>query len=367
MRGLGEIARLCAIAAPHDRRRHPRRRGARRPARRHRRRRPGQGRADRGAPGRRDRDPQRRRRAGARRWPRAAPRRVLTFGDSSGADVRVARRRARRPRPGRRSPSHTPWGTDARAPRRQRPAHGGRTPPPRWPSPAWSAPTSTPPPRALAGAGLSPMRMELRRARVGRRRSSTTAYNANPTSMRAALDALAALPATGACRRARRDGRDQRQPRPSTGRSRAEAERLGIEVIAVGTDLYGVAPVDDPVAAVGALAGGDAVLVKGSRVVGLERLGRRPAGHVGGRAARRSHHHAQEHRPHGTDEQHPAGADRVHRSDRRSAGRWPRCRRRRRTTATSAGHARGRRPGSGRSSTSPWWCRSRRSRARSRR
>jgi len=52
---------------------------------------------------------------------------------------------------------------------------------------------------------------------------------------------------------------------------RSEAERLGIEVIVVGTDLYGVEPVDDAGAAVGALAGGHALLVKGSRVVGLER------------------------------------------------------------------------------------------------
>jgi UDP-N-acetylmuramoyl-tripeptide--D-alanyl-D-alanine ligase len=46
----------------------------------------------------------------------------------------------------------------------------------------------------------------------------------------------------------------------------------GVELIAVGTDLYGVAPADDVVIAVGSLAGDDAVLVKGSRVAGLERL-----------------------------------------------------------------------------------------------
>jgi UDP-N-acetylmuramoyl-tripeptide--D-alanyl-D-alanine ligase len=55
------------------------------------------------------------------------------------------------------------------------------------------------------------------------------------------------------------------------------AAELGVEVMAVGTDLYGVAPVPDASAAVAAvraaLADGPpetAVLVKGSRVAGLE-------------------------------------------------------------------------------------------------
>ncbi len=52
----------------------------------------------------------------------------------------------------------------------------------------------------------------------------------------------------------------------------AYAAERGVEVIAVGTDLYGVAPCADPVAALGSLSGDDAVLVKGSRVAGLEKL-----------------------------------------------------------------------------------------------
>jgi UDP-N-acetylmuramoyl-tripeptide--D-alanyl-D-alanine ligase len=55
------------------------------------------------------------------------------------------------------------------------------------------------------------------------------------------------------------------------------AADLGVEVLAVATDLYGVAPLDDAPAAVAAvraaLADGPsdtAVLVKGSRVAGLE-------------------------------------------------------------------------------------------------
>jgi UDP-N-acetylmuramoyl-tripeptide--D-alanyl-D-alanine ligase len=45
---------------------------------------------------------------------------------------------------------------------------------------------------------------------------------------------------------------------------------MGIEVVVVGTDLYGVAPVEDPLAILRDLVEGDAVLVKGSRVAGLE-------------------------------------------------------------------------------------------------
>jgi UDP-N-acetylmuramoyl-tripeptide--D-alanyl-D-alanine ligase len=57
------------------------------------------------------------------------------------------------------------------------------------------------------------------------------------------------------------------------------ASSRGIDVVALGTDLYGVPSVDAPAAAVDAIAQhwgvageGDAVLVKGSRVAGLERV-----------------------------------------------------------------------------------------------
>jgi UDP-N-acetylmuramoyl-tripeptide--D-alanyl-D-alanine ligase len=53
------------------------------------------------------------------------------------------------------------------------------------------------------------------------------------------------------------------------------ARGLGVEVIGVGVPAYGgitVGGVDDVPAALGPLGDGDAVLLKGSRVAGLERL-----------------------------------------------------------------------------------------------
>jgi UDP-N-acetylmuramoyl-tripeptide--D-alanyl-D-alanine ligase len=121
---------------------------------------------------------------------------------------------------------------------------------------------------ALADVGLTAMRMEITRSAAGGLVLNDS-YNANPTSMRAALDALAALPAT---RRVAVLGLMAEISDPETEHVAVAryAADLGIEVLAYGTDLYGVLPVGDPVAAVGSVAGGDAVLVKGSRVVGLE-------------------------------------------------------------------------------------------------
>jgi UDP-N-acetylmuramoyl-tripeptide--D-alanyl-D-alanine ligase len=122
---------------------------------------------------------------------------------------------------------------------------------------------------ALAGAQVSGMRME-----VGHTASGAVvindAYNANPDSMRAALDALAGVAAE---RRLAILGEMAELDEPEWAHAQVLAEALerGIEVVATGTDLYGVAPVDDPVAALGRLGEGDAVLVKASRSAGLER------------------------------------------------------------------------------------------------
>jgi UDP-N-acetylmuramoyl-tripeptide--D-alanyl-D-alanine ligase len=97
------------------------------------------------------------------------------------------------------------------------------------------------------------------------------AYNANPTSMTAALDALVAIPArrhlavVGLMAEL-----DDAEAAHRTIAARAIDD--GIELIAVGTDLYGVAPCADPIAAVGPLGQGTAVLVKASRVAGLDRI-----------------------------------------------------------------------------------------------
>ena len=123
---------------------------------------------------------------------------------------------------------------------------------------------------AVAGATLSASRMAVHRLRSGAV-VIDDAYNANPTSMAAALDALMAIPAS---RRVAVVGlMAELDDAAAAHRSIAESvvER-GIELIAVGTDLYGVAPCADPIAAVGQLGRGTAVLVKASRVAGLDHV-----------------------------------------------------------------------------------------------
>ena len=123
---------------------------------------------------------------------------------------------------------------------------------------------------ALEHARISGMRMEVSPGPGG----STVvndAYNANPTSMYAALDALAAVEAT---RRIAVLGAmaEIDDPEAAHRAIAASASARGIELIAVGTDAYGVDQVTDPVAAVGELGPGDVVLVKASRAAGLERV-----------------------------------------------------------------------------------------------
>lgn len=129
---------------------------------------------------------------------------------------------------------------------------------------------------ALAEVGLTAMRMQVLRTPTGAT-VLNDAYNANPTSMRAALDALAVLPAS---RRIAVLGVMAEIERPAEEHRAIVdyARGHGIEVVAVGTDLYGISPVADAVTALGSLAAGDAVLVKGSRVAGLEQLASALAG-----------------------------------------------------------------------------------------
>lgn len=122
----------------------------------------------------------------------------------------------------------------------------------------------------LTTAAVSSMRMETGRA-PGGALVVNDAYNANPTSMEAALRSLAAV---RAARRVAVLGVMAELDDPDAAHLRIArlAAELGIEVVAVGTPLYGVTPVDDPVRALGAVGHGDAVLVKASRVAGLERV-----------------------------------------------------------------------------------------------
>lgn len=126
----------------------------------------------------------------------------------------------------------------------------------------------------LAQAQLSPWRMELATAPSGAV-VLNDAYNANPTSVAAALESLAALPAErrtavlGVMAELGADADDEHAAIGDLARS------LGIRVIGVGAPAYGaddVGTLEEAIALLEPLQRGDAVLVKGSRVAGLERL-----------------------------------------------------------------------------------------------
>ena len=125
-------------------------------------------------------------------------------------------------------------------------------------------------------AELSGLRMELATSSRGVT-VLNDAYNANPTSMSAALRSLATLPAS---RRVAVLGTMAELGADSPDQHRAialEARDLGIEVIAVAEADYGdtarhVSDVDGVSAELGDLDDGTAVLVKGSRVAALERV-----------------------------------------------------------------------------------------------
>jgi UDP-N-acetylmuramoyl-tripeptide--D-alanyl-D-alanine ligase len=132
---------------------------------------------------------------------------------------------------------------------------------------------------ALGRSELSPMRMAIHR--VGGLTIVDDSYNASPTSVMAALDTMAAMPA----RRHVAVLGEMAEIADADAMHRAvaaHATSLGIEVFAVGTDLYGVRRIDDreEVAAfVKALPTDSVALFKASRVVGLEQIVGRLLGH----------------------------------------------------------------------------------------
>ena len=122
---------------------------------------------------------------------------------------------------------------------------------------------------AVGRAELSARRMQLLPAAAGGL-VINDAYNANPASVAAALDALAAMDAE---RRIAVLGLMAELADPSGEHRRiaACAECLGIELVAVETDLYGAEPIGlaGVSARLGVLEPGTVVLVKGSLVAGL--------------------------------------------------------------------------------------------------
>ena len=235
MRGFGEIARLCAVGRPDI--------GvvttvaavAHRAGRRHRGRRPGQRRARRRAALRRHGHAQRRRRAGG--GDGGAPRPACHVRRAATRRAGRGWRSTSSPGPGS---GRDPWGV-ARSPWPSAARTWPRTRPPRSPSPASSASTSTRRRRARPAPRCRRCGWRCVAAAAGGV-VVNDAYNANPSSMAAAL---------GVGRDGRRpprrgprpDGR-ARRPRRRPPRGRRAARRSRHRAVAVGTDRYGVAPID---------------------------------------------------------------------------------------------------------------------------
>jgi UDP-N-acetylmuramoyl-tripeptide--D-alanyl-D-alanine ligase len=131
--------------------------------------------------------------------------------------------------------------------------------------------------QGLSGATGSPWRMEIHELKSGAV-VINDAYNANALSMHAAIDGLVRRPAS---RRVAVVGVMAELGDRHDSDHREIGERLsaeGIEIIAVGTQDYGgtvVADIAEAEQHLGQLSQGDVVLLKASRVAGLERLAER--------------------------------------------------------------------------------------------
>lgn len=131
----------------------------------------------------------------------------------------------------------------------------------------------------LSGAEISGLRMQLGTSPSGAL-ILNDAYNANPTSMNAAIDALLGLAVS---RRFAVLGVMAELGDDAAAAHRGIAERAaeaGILVVAVDAPDYGpaathVSGIDGALSALGEVGDSDAVLVKGSRVAALERVAER--------------------------------------------------------------------------------------------
>ncbi len=123
----------------------------------------------------------------------------------------------------------------------------------------------------IASSPVSPWRMEVFRS-VGGATIINDTYNANPTSMRGALDSLRRLPQVrkiAVVGYMAELGEGEGEAHLGIARDIRDA---GIELVAVGTDLYGVEPVETPLDVLANAASDTAVLIKASRSAGLEQL-----------------------------------------------------------------------------------------------
>jgi UDP-N-acetylmuramoyl-tripeptide--D-alanyl-D-alanine ligase len=125
---------------------------------------------------------------------------------------------------------------------------------------------------SLRSATISDRRMQMKTTRNGALLLDDC-YNANPTSMAAAIETLAQIPAT---RKIAVLGimAEIENPESAYAKIAQMAQDGNIEIIAVGTDGYGreSTSVDDAARRVSECDESTAVLVKGSRVAGLERI-----------------------------------------------------------------------------------------------
>ena len=125
---------------------------------------------------------------------------------------------------------------------------------------------------AISRATVSYMRMQWIDIATGVR-IMNDAYNANPDSMVAAMKTLASVPAKNRIAIVGRmaeiaDARDRHMYVATV------AQQLGLTLWPVDTDLYGIASItiDEAAHRVGTLEKDSVVLLKGSRVAGLERI-----------------------------------------------------------------------------------------------